>query len=38
VRTVSAGVPALAKWLVPEVKAPGTMIVVSMPKRISSAA
>ena len=35
---VSAGCPALAKWLVPEVKAPGTTMEVSMPKRASSAA
>ena len=35
---LSAGPPARLKWFVPEANAPGTMIVVSMPKRISSAA
>jgi hypothetical protein len=33
-----AGWPALAKWFVPLVKAPGTMIEVSMPQRASSRA
>jgi hypothetical protein len=36
--SVRAARPALAKWLVPVVKEPGTMMVVSMPKRASSAA
>ena len=35
-RAVSAGAPEWAKWLVPLVKAPCTMIVVSMPHRASS--
>jgi len=34
----SAGWPALAKWLVPVVKEPGTTIVESIPNRASSAA
>ncbi len=34
----SPGEPALAKWLVPLVNAPGTMIDVSMPHRVSSRA
>ena len=32
-----SGRPAWAKWFVPEVKAPGTTITVSMPNRASSA-
>ena len=36
IRALSAGAPAWAKWLVPLVKAPGTMMVVSMPHRASS--
>ena len=32
-RALSAGEPACAKWFVPEVKAPGTMMDVSMPQR-----
>ncbi len=37
-RASSAGRPEWAKWLVPPVKAPGTMIEVSMPQRLSSLA
>ena len=37
-RALSAGEPEWAKWLVPLVKAPGTMIEVSMPQRASSPA
>ncbi|MDG9702575.1 hypothetical protein [Streptomyces sp. DH37] len=38
-RTVDVGgVPALAKWLVPVVNAPGTTIAVSMPNGSTSAA
>jgi hypothetical protein len=36
--SVPAGWPACAKWLVPVVNEPGTMIVVSIPNRASSAA
>ena len=37
-RDASAGRPECAKWFVPPVKAPGTMIEVSMPQRVSSRA
>ena len=37
-RALSAGTPAWAKWFVPLVKAPGTMIEVSMPHSASSRA
>jgi hypothetical protein len=35
-QAVSAGTPLRAKWLVPLVKAPGTMIVFSIPHRANS--
>jgi hypothetical protein len=37
-RPASAGRLALAKWSVPDVKAPGTIVEVSMPRRDSSRA
>ncbi len=37
-RAASEGAAAFVKWFVPEVKAPGTTIEVSIPKRMSSAA
>jgi hypothetical protein len=37
-RSLSSGEPEWAKWFVPLVKAPGTMMEVSMPQRVSSLA
>src|SRR5712664_563381 len=37
-RASSAGLPECTKWLVPFVNAPGTMIDVSIPQRVSSLA